>query len=40
MVPIRETTTTKDVAKIVAAKVGIANPGDYVLVRIKNGEGN
>jgi len=39
MVPIRDTTTTKDVAKIVASKVGIANPGDYVLVRIKDGEG-
>jgi hypothetical protein len=39
MVPIRETTTTKEVSKMVASKIGIANPGDYVLVRIKNGEG-
>jgi len=39
MVPVRESTTNKDVAKMVASKLGIANTGDYILVRIKNGEG-
>jgi hypothetical protein len=39
-VPVRESTTNKEVAKMVASKLGIANPGDYILVTIKNGEGN
>lgn len=39
MVPVRESTTNKEVAKMVASKLGITNPGDYVLVKIKDGEG-
>lgn len=39
MVPIRNSTTNKEVAKIVSSKLGITNPADYVLVTIRNGEG-
>lgn len=39
VVPVRESTTNKEVAKMVASKLGITNPGDYVLVKIKDGEG-
>lgn len=38
MVPVRNSTTNKEVAKLVASKLGITNPSDYVLVTIKNGE--
>ncbi|CAL8110516.1 unnamed protein product [Orchesella dallaii] len=38
VVPVRESTTNKEVAKMVASKLGITNPGDYVLVKIKDGE--
>lgn len=39
MVPVRNSTTNKEVAKILASKLSITNPTDYVLVTIKNGEG-
>ncbi|ODN02424.1 Protein sprint [Orchesella cincta] len=38
VVPVRQSTTNKEVAKMVASKLGITNPGDYVLVKIKDGE--
>ncbi|XP_035706244.1 protein sprint isoform X2 [Folsomia candida] len=38
MVPVRNSTTNKEVAKILASKLSITNPTDYVLVTIKNGE--
>jgi len=38
MVPVRNSTTNKDVAKLLASKLGIINPTDYALVTVKNGE--
>ena len=37
--PVQSSTTNKEVIKMVATKLGISNTGDYVLVKIKNGEG-
>jgi len=39
VVPVQKSTTNREVAKMVASKLGIVNPMDYILVTIKNGEG-
>ncbi|CAG7727052.1 unnamed protein product [Allacma fusca] len=38
IIPIQSSTTNKDVIRVLASKLGISNPNDYVLVSIKNGE--
>jgi len=40
VVPVRETTTTNEVTKILSSKLGITNTADYVLVNIRGGEEN
>jgi hypothetical protein len=38
IIPIQSSTTNKDVIRMLASKLGISNPNDYILVSIKNGE--